>query len=263
VRSRNNAVKTTNVPGRWSVYASVLAIALLTCIPAWAADSPCPPVPVPRLSLPATSAALAAGRPIGIVALGSSSTAGVGASAPNKSYPSLLQAALRAAWPGHEIKVFNQGLGGEEVDGMVARLDRDVIATHPVLVIWQSGTNAALRHMDPDVFDATLDAGLTKLTSTGADVVLMDNQLSPKIDAAPDHEAYGAAIARDAAKHHDSLFSRAELMREWQAGGANDLIGPDGVHHSDRGYACVASVLAQAIIEAVKTPVKLATGTKP
>ncbi len=106
-----------------------------------------------------------------------------------------------------------------------------------------------------------LDAGLTKLTATGADVVLMDNQLSPRIEAAPGHEVYGAAIARDAAKHHDSLFPRAELMQEWQAAGANDLIGPDGLHHSDRGYACVAAVLAQAIVDAVKVPVKLATGT--
>ncbi len=250
-------------PGRVLVCAVALAISLLTAVPAPAADSPCPEVPVPRLSLPALSAALAAGRPVGIVALGSSSTAGVGATAPNKTYPALLQTALRAAWPGHDIKVVNQGMGGEEVDAMAARLDRDVIAAHPVLVIWQAGTNAALRHMDPDLFTATLDAGLTKLTATGADVVLMDNQVAPKIDAAPGHEVYGPAMASDAAKHHDSLFPRAELMREWQAGGADDLIGPDGLHHSDRGYACVASVLAQAIVDAVKAPVKLATGTKP
>jgi hypothetical protein len=104
---------------------------------------------------------------------------------------------------------------------------------------------------------------LAKLKATGADVVLMDNQLAPKLAAAPGYEVYGEAMADEARLRHDSLFSRAKLMQEWQDAGADGLIGPDGLHHSDRGYACVASVLAEAIVDAVKAPVKLATGTHP
>src|SRR4051812_19623728 len=69
----------------------------LLCLVLWggvgrAADAQCPGGTVPPLSLPATAAAVAAGRPVTIVALGSSSTAGIGASTPDRTYPAQLEA---------------------------------------------------------------------------------------------------------------------------------------------------------------------------
>src|SRR6185312_1463932 len=96
-----------------------------------------------------TSLALTAGDPLVIVAIGSSSTAGVGASSPAASYPSQLEADLRARFPGVPITVLNRGIGGEEAPQMLARFDRDVIAEKPDLVLWQVGTNGVLRdHFD-------------------------------------------------------------------------------------------------------------------
>ncbi|HVZ10532.1 MAG TPA: SGNH/GDSL hydrolase family protein [Rhodopila sp.] len=221
-------------------------------------DESCPAVPVPALSLPITRAALIAGRPITIVTLGSSSTAGVGASSPEWTYPALLEKALRAAWPDHRVKVINQGMGGQEADTMEARLEHDAIAADPVLVIWQVGSNAALKHMPPDKFDHALSAGLDKLSMAGVDVVLMDSQQAPRIDAAPDHGLYDAATAQQARQHRDSLFSRNALMERWKQAGVQGLIGPDNLHHSDRGYACLASVLAKAIIDAADDHVSVA-----
>jgi len=77
-------------------------------------------------------------QPLTIVAVGSSSTQGAGASAPGLSYPSRLEAALRDRFPGIDIRVINRGKGGEDVTEELARLDRDVIAEHPELVIWKS-----------------------------------------------------------------------------------------------------------------------------
>ncbi len=39
------------------------------------------------------------------------------------------------------------------------------------------------------------------------------------------------------------------LMRAWEAAGtpSAEMISPDGLHHNDRGYACLAEALAEAI----------------
>ena len=68
--------------------------------------------------------------------------------APKLSYPSRLQAELRGAFPASTIRVINRGKGGEDAGEELARLDRDVVAEHPDLVIWQLGTNAVLRRDD-------------------------------------------------------------------------------------------------------------------
>jgi acyl-CoA thioesterase I len=71
-------------------------------------------------------------------------------------------------------------------------------------------------------------------------------------------------IAREAEKRHVALFSRTGLMREWQAAGAaaDGMIGADGLHHTDRGYACVAASLGQAIVSAAAKGVPVASSGK-
>src|SRR5262249_58911519 len=88
---------------------------------------------------------LAAGKPIKIVALGSSSTFGAGASPSAASYPSRLAEELARRFPASEITVLNRGVNGDEIGGMLARLDGAVIAEKPDLVVWQLGTNSLLR----------------------------------------------------------------------------------------------------------------------
>ena len=45
------------------------------------------------------------------------------------------------------------------------------------------------------------------------------------------------------------LFRRFEIMRHWQEQAAADsaMIGPDGLHMTDRGYHCLAVKLAEAL----------------
>src|SRR5437899_2748439 len=57
---------------------------------------------------------VAAKRPVTIMALGSSSTAGAGASTPEASYPARLEAELHSHFPGVAITVHNRGVNGEE-----------------------------------------------------------------------------------------------------------------------------------------------------
>ncbi|HEY4252925.1 MAG TPA: SGNH/GDSL hydrolase family protein [Roseomonas sp.] len=233
--------------------AALLAALLLAGFPALAA---CPALPAPGFALPSARGAAMDGRPLTIIAFGSSSTEGFGASGPQATYPARLQARLRAALPGQRITVLNRGKGGEEVTEMLARLRQDVVDAAPTLVIWQAGTNAALRRMDPAAFRAGMEAGLDQFRAAGIEVLLMDSQVAPRVNAAPGHRRYDAILARLAADRHLPIFSRGTLMHAWeQAGLANGaVIGPDGLHHTDLGYDCVAGALADGIIAALRPP---------
>lgn len=227
-----------------------------------AATEACPAADHQPLSLPATRAALEAGRPLTIVAFGSSSTEGAGASGPERTYPAQLEARLHATLPGRTVTVLNRGVGGQEVGEMLARLEGDVIARRPNLVIWQAGANAVLKGMDPGAFRAALAGGLARLQAAGAEVVLMDSQRAPRILAAPRHALFDAAMQELAATQHLPLFSRAELMRDWvEAGVPNEaMLHTDGLHHNDRGYRCVAAALADSILGALRPAPVMAAG---
>jgi lysophospholipase L1-like esterase len=220
----------------------------------------CPVTPPEHIALQATRVALFHDRPVTIVALGSSSTEGAGATAPDQTYPARLAAVLRAAWPDVPVAVLNKGVGGQLVDSVLGRIDADVLAEQPTLVIWQVGTNEELRGMDKGQFAAELDEGVRRILASGADLVLMDSQIAPRIGEER-LTAYDAIIANEARGEHVPLFSRTELMREWQMADppAEGMIGADGLHHTDRGYACVAASLGQAIIDAATKGIPVAS----
>jgi acyl-CoA thioesterase-1 len=185
-----------------------------------------------------------------IVAMGSSSTSGVGASAPGLSYPSRLEAALKDRFPGIDIRVINRGKGGEDVSEELARLDRDVIAEHPELVIWQVGTNAVLRHDDLTADRELIERGVAQLKGSGSDVLLMDLQYAPRVLARPAYAEMEQLIATVAERDRVGLFRRFEIMRDWQAAQQADappMIGPDGLHMTDRSYGCLADQLAEGL----------------
>src|SRR5947209_25981 len=108
-----------------------------------------------------TASRIQSGKPLTIVTIGSSSTLGVGASAPAMSYPSRLAQELRQRFPGVGIRVINHGVGGQDVPEELSRLDRDVIAEHPDLVIWQVGTNAVLRRDDLSADEQLIRRGVS------------------------------------------------------------------------------------------------------
>ncbi len=214
----------------------------------WAAL--CPGVSERLAPLPGVQAVLEAGQPLTIVALGSSSTEGAGASSPLASYPNRLDAALRSMLPGVELRVVNAGKSGETSEAMLARLEADVLAHKPELVIWQAGGNEVLLGHDPGTFLTLMRQGLRRLRQSGIEVVLMDNQRAPRILEAPTHAPFDAAMQALAREERVPLFARSRLMRGWQEAGLapNDMLAPDGLHHNDRGYACLAEALAAALI---------------
>jgi acyl-CoA thioesterase I len=249
-----------------------LAALLLIVLSAWgpaAAAPPCTaPTPVDRLQakLPHVAARLAAGERITIVAFGSSSTEGIGASAPAKTYPSRLQADLAAALPRAEIRVLNKGVGGEHEAEMIRRFDRDVLAERPDLVIWQVGANAVLDDdaLRPD--ERLIRRGIERLQAAGIDVVLMDLQYTPEMLRHRDYvrmEGYIAAVAHELAV---PVFRRFALMRHWIDSGAFDMAGmvaPDELHMNDASYGCLAKKLADALVADLARGSAVADTRKP
>ena len=199
---------------------------------------------------------VAKGLPLKIVAIGSSSTAGAGASSPDKSYPSRLQAELKARLPGLPITVLNKGIGGEEAGQMVARFDADVLDEVPDLVIWQVGSNSVLANHDAP--GTIVHQGIERLKASGTDVVLMNQQYAPKIldkgDVAQHAVDVIIATARDT---EVGLFNRFATMRFWHDGehmGFDRFVTPDGVHMNDWGYGCVAKLLAAELLDGTQLP---------
>src|SRR5262249_50917405 len=96
------------------------------------------PMDFARFDIPLKRVArISARQPVTIFAIGSSSTFGTGASSPAMSYPSRLAVELRALLPRTSVTVINRGVNGETAREMLARFDRDVLAAHPYLVLWQ------------------------------------------------------------------------------------------------------------------------------
>ena len=152
---------------RWRAAASLLGFGvLLTAGPARGAPRCVIPTDLTQLEFPLgrTAHLLAARAPIRIVALGSSSTAGAGASSTATTYPSRLTAELSQLFPSQPIAVFNRGVNGEQVVDMLARFEASVVAEHPTLVLWQLGTNAVL-HDQGSLSNALIHEGTTRLKS--------------------------------------------------------------------------------------------------
>ena len=213
--------------------------------------------PLGKFNLPHLRSAVA-GRTEGlIVALGSSSTEGAMASDSAHTYPALLQNALNRTLSGAHFAVINRGVGGQDAPEELARLDSDAIAVHPQLVIWQVGANGAMRHADPVVFHQMVQEGVNRLTKAGIDVILMDNQRSPKVLAAVEHIILEDELRQVAGETGVNLFSRSHLMDAWSDEGSKPglFTASDGLHQNDLGYFCVTQTLTREIAAAVGAPI--------
>jgi lysophospholipase L1-like esterase len=206
-------------------------------------------------SLPHVANKLASGDPVVIIAFGSSSTQGYGTTSPEFTYPNRLAAQLHRHYPGADITVINAGKGGEDAPEMMKRLQEEVIDKKPDLVIWQVGTNAVLRNLDPAETAKMVENGVARIQAAGADLVLVDPQYSPRVtERAESASQMVKLLGKVADLRHVGIFPRFEVMREWhenQALPIDSFVIADGLHMNDWGYACFAQLLGDDIIKSV------------
>src|SRR5438093_4608094 len=244
--------------------ATLVAVLLLgAASPSSAAAAPPPlrctaPEAVTRftVSLPTTARAIRRGAALVIVAIGSSSTQGVGASDQAHAYPALLAEELQRRWPRLAVTVVNKGVGGEDAEQMLARFARDVLPYRPQLVIWQTGSNSALQSGDVQGYEHTIREGIARLKAAHMDVILMDPQYAPRILGRPIHKAIVDTIGEVSNDLKVAVFRRFAVMRHWVTSGQyrmEDIIAQDQLHMNDASYHCIARLLADSLASAALT----------
>jgi lysophospholipase L1-like esterase len=247
----------TSLGARSTLIAGLIA-GLLAPGPASAQQSPhacsAPPT-LMRLSqpLPHLALRLVKHQPITIVAIGSSSTFGAGASSAAASYPSRLAVELKTRFPNDSITVINRGVNGEEVRDMLARFADGVIKLKPDLVLWQLGTNSVLRDHPVAVMNPAIVDGVRQIRAIGADLVMIDPQYTPRVIAKPEAEEMVQLIAMTAKQANIDLIQRFAVMRYWhdtEHMEFAEFTAPDQLHMNDWSYACLAKLIAGAISEA-------------
>jgi acyl-CoA thioesterase I len=201
--------------------------------------------------------AVAQGR-LKILAIGSSSIAGWGASRYENGFVPLLQTELRSRLPSVQVEVVNRGVGGETARETVARLEAEVAFHRPHLVIWQVGTNDVMRARPWNDVAVDLQRGEDILARANVDVLLIDPQRLPpdeiNVNTRGRNDALGEAarlIALEGDRVGYAVQRRFDAMANWSRltrGG----VGPDDLHLNDEGYACWAAITGEGLAAALR-----------
>ena len=171
-----------------------------------------------------------AGRPIKIVALGDSLTAGLGLPA-NEGFVPRLQAVLAAK--GIAAEVINAGVSGDTASDALARLDWSVPEDTDAVIL-EVGANDMLRGLKPQLTRTALDTILQRLKERHITVLLCGMRAAPNLGA--DYAAAFEGIYPDLASKYG-----IPLYPFFLDGVAADLgrLQRDGLHPNAAGVEVV------------------------
>lgn len=168
----------------------------------------------------------AADKPVTIVALGDSLTAGYLLPA-DAAFPVVLARELTAR--GRRVEIINAGVSGDTTAGGLARLEWSV-PDGTGGVILELGANDALRGLDPARAEANLDAMITRLKARGIKVLLA-GMYAPRNNGPEYVDRFDAIYPRLAAKHDLMLYP---FFLDGVTGVAGMTL-PDALHPSRAG----------------------------
>lgn len=231
-----------------------LLAGFLTVVPARAETAP-PSCEVPAYllttesPLPKVADAVKAGRPLDILVVGSrSSTINT---SDGSAYPGRLQAMLKEKLPKIAVSVSVELQIKKTAEEVAAGIVNLVEGKKPTLVIWQTGTYDAMRSIDPDDFRSAVDDGVAALQDTGADVLLMNLQYSPRTETMISASPYLDNMRVVAQQHDVPLFDRFAIMRHWNDSGDFDLFSAThGIELAKRVHDCLGRALSKFVIDA-------------
>lgn len=203
------------------------------------------------LTLTRSAAVAARTRRLKIVAIGSSTTAGAGATDRAHAWPARLERELKRRLPNADITVVNLAEPRQTTQAMVARFPA-VLEQRPDIVVWELGTAEAVRHLDVEDFFRAVQNGIETLTVRGVDVVLVDPQYAREMARVITFEPYIGAIQRAAQMRDVGVFHRYAVMRHWVDSGQfrfESLRPADFAQVANAAYDCIGRLLAHFIIE--------------
>lgn len=200
-------------------------------------------------ALRAMRRALKERRVVKVLAVGSSSTSGIGASSPFATYPVRLENDLEVLFTGADVDVVSRGVPGEAGMGACSRMKREVAEVKPDLVVWQVGTNDAIARADIDELKANLSKTLQWLAKNHIDVVLIDPQFTARMAADEHYISIVKAIEEVARQERVMLVHRYSAMADLaKQKGEDQILAGDRFHLNDLGYRCMAEYAAGAIV---------------
>jgi isoamyl acetate esterase len=188
-----------------------------------------------------------------IIFFGDSLTALAGEEKPKqhvtKGYVRIVRETLQETHKDLNVEVDWVATGGHRVPDLLARLDKDVLAKKPTIVVIQIGCNDA-RRLPQDQFQAGLEELIDRLQKAGIQVVQCSlTSVGEKHDGTnkddPQLEAF-AAVARQVAKAKNVPLNdlRQAFVAHWKANNpdnkANGILTYDGNHFNDAGHRFVA-----------------------
>ena len=205
-------------------------------------------------TLPKTTAAIASGKTILIVVIGGASTLGHAAGSPDLAWPARFAVALTSRFPTARVTVNNRAVARQTTQEMASRLDHEVIALKPMLVIWETGTTDAVRGTDLDEFRQTIQAGIERLRVSGAELVFMDMQFSRHTHAVINFDRYESVLREVTDANDVPLFRRLDIMHHWVESGLFDLMTGDHAKLpliASRLYDCIGRAMADFVARGV------------
>lgn len=220
-----------------------------------------------------------AAEPLTIVMLGDSITLGTREGvAAEQTFSHLLEQQLIAS--GREVRVVNQGVGGETTAGALARLDRDVLALKPAIVVVMYGTNDCWvdagqkeSRLSPEEFERNLGELVQRLRAAGVEPILMTEpcyaEKSPA-NGLGEHgnlrlAKYMEATRRVATRKDVVLVENFKVWTETAHSPRSRLLPPnwsieewttDGYHPNHKGHRAIASTMLSPILAAIAPPVE-------
>jgi len=212
------------------------------------------------------AAAVAAGGPVDILAVGSATTVGSvtttgqqSATQSGGAFPWQMLQALRAALPSVEFRLTVHGGRGMTAEDMLPLIETALKQQHYALVVWQTATVEAVRGLQPDGLLDVLQSGAERVHDAGADLVLIDPQFSRFLRANTDLDPYTNVMQQVATMPGVALFHRFDLMRAWANDGRIDL---ERTSKADRDKAlgelnaCLGKALARFILSGAEAAKK-------
>lgn len=206
------------------------------------------------------AAAVAAGGPVDILAVGSATTVGALTRAGQESatrdgaFPWRMVQALHAALPSVEFHLTVRGGRGMTAEDMLALIDTELKQHRYPLVLWQTGTVEAVRGLQPDGMLDILHAGADAVRDANGDLVLIDPQFSRFLRANTDLDPYENVMQQVATMPGVALFHRFDLMQSWASDGRIDLehsAKEDREKALDELNHCLGKALARFVLSGI------------
>lgn len=203
--------------------------------------------------LPRVAAKLKAREPLTILVIGTASSLDHGSDPAGRAYPARLLTELRKLRAVPTVSIVNRSIRQETAATMLKRLDQEIGAAKPDLVIWQTGSTDAVSRVGVSEFGDALGAGIDIVHRRDVDLLFITPQFMPQAAALSRFNDYVDYMEQVAHSRRVPLLNRYDIMRYWSESGAI-VMDPAGKAEKlkliDTVQACVAEQLARAIAAA-------------